>query len=298
MSENVYLNGRIVPYDEAKLPVEDRATLFADGVYEVIRYYGGHSFLMDAHLERLERSLREIRLPAVDLQQLAEAGEELARANGVHDGNLYVQISRGVAPRTHAFPDGVEPTVFMTARETARPAAEYREGGISCITLPDLRWLRCDIKSLSLLPNILAKQQAKEAGAFEALLVRDGFLTEGTSSNLFAVIDGALYTHPEGPHILSGVTRRVVLALAREEGIPVHTTKVALSSLERVDELLISGTNTEVLGVVQLDGRPVGRGEVGPVTRRLIERFDGLVEAARGGARIDILQHSAEQAAP
>lgn len=289
MSEIVYLNGRFVPYQEALVPVEDRGNLFGDGVYEVIRFYGGHPFVMKAHMERLARSAGEIRLPAVDIAALMEAGLETVRRNGVDDGSLYIQVSRGPAPRNHAFPPDPKPTIFMIARSLARPDRALVERGVACISVPDIRWLRCDIKSIGLLPNVLAKQQAKEAGAYEALFVRDGILTEGTSSNVFAVKDGKLITHPGDGHILPGITRRLILAIASKEGIDVVQEALRVKELDSVDELLISGTTTEVMGVVSVDGRAIGNGEPGPVTKRIQAQYDRLVERVRGGESIDDL---------
>lgn len=277
MPEYVYLNGQFVPYDQAKLPIEDRGTVFADGVYEVVRFYGRRPFFLDEHLQRLKNSMAEIRIPAIDLDQLRRDGCRLVEMNGVVDGGLYIQVTRGVAPRSHTFPADVTPTVFMTAREAARPPEELRNGGIACITTPDVRWLNCHIKSIGLLPNVLAKQQAKEQGAYEALFVRGENLTEGSSSNLFGVKDGRLYTHPEGPLILPGITRRAVLDIATREGIPVTFEPIRCADWSTYDELFISGTITEVLGIVSLDGKPVKDGKVGPVTRKIIERFDEMI---------------------
>ena len=287
MSEIVYLNGKFVPYEEAVVPVEDRGNLFADGIYEVIRIYGGHPFVMKAHMERLERSAQEIRLPAVDIEALTHAGLETVRRNAIGDGSLYIQVSRGPAPRNHAFPPDPRPTVFMIARSLERPATSLREQGVACITVPDIRWLRCDIKSIALLPNVLAKQQAKEAGAFEALFVRDGIVTEGTSSNVFAVKGGQIVTHPDGEHILPGITRRLILAIAAQEGIDVVEETLRQEDLDGVDELFISGTNTEVMAVVTVDGRQVGDGRPGPVTRAIQEKYDELVQKVASGESID-----------
>ena len=289
VSEIVYLNGKFVPYEEALVPVEDRGNLFADGVYEVIRFYSGQPFLMKAHMERLERSAREIRLPAIDIEALTEAGLETVRRNGIGDGTLYIQVTRGPAPRNHAFPPNPRPTVFMIARSLARPGKELRGQGVTCITVPDIRWLRCDIKSIGLLPNVLGKQQAREAGAFEALFVRDGVVTEGTSTNAFAVREGRIVTYPEDEHILPGITRRLILAIARREGIEVVEEALNVDELDRVDELLISSTTIEVMPVVSVDGRPVGGGRPGPVARKLQEQYDRLVEKVASGESIDDL---------
>lgn len=289
MSEIVYLNGKFVPYEQALIPIEDRGNLFADGIYEVVRFYGGHPFLMKAHMERLERSAAEIRLPAVDIEALTQAGLETVRQNGIGDGSLYIQVTRGPAPRNHAFPPDPRPTVFMIARPLDRPAADLREQGAACITVPDIRWLRCDIKSIGLLPNVLGKQQAKEAGALEALFVRDGIVTEGTSSNVFAVKEGRIVTHPDGEHILPGITKRLVLAIAKEQGIEIVEGALKEEELEDVDELFISSTTVEVMAVVSVDGRQVGDGKPGPVTKALQAKYDELVERVRQGESIDAL---------
>lgn len=283
MSKTVYLNGAFLPYEKALIPVEDRGNVFADGIYEVIRFYGGHPLAMEAHLERFLRSAEAIRLPLPDIEELKEAALELVKVNGVRDGSLYLQMSRGVAPRNHRFPEGVTPTTFMIAREVARPDRALLEKGVACITVEDIRWMRCDIKAIGLLPNVLAKQEAHEKGAYEALFVRDGIITEGTSSNLFAVRGGKLITHPEGEHILPGITRRIILHLADREGVEVSLAEIREDELQAVDELFVSGTITELMPVTAVDGRPVGDGEVGPVTRRLLAQYDALVERVREG---------------
>jgi len=283
VDEQVYLNGSFVPYEKALLPVEDRATLFADGVYEVVRIYGGRPLAMKAHMERMARSAREIRLPEVDFDELAHRGLELVERNGVGDGSLYIQVSRGVAPRNHLFPVGVAPTVFATARELARPAESLRQNGVACITVPDIRWGRCDIKTVALLPNVLAKQEARDRGVYDAIFVRDGVVTEATSANVFAVVGGEVVTHPEGSQILPGITRRLVAALAAEAGIPLAYREIRAQELAAAAELFISGTTTEIMPVVEVDGRKVGTGKPGPITRRLIEKYDELVEKTRRG---------------
>jgi len=282
--EQVYLNGEFVPYEKALIPVEDRGNLFADAVYEVVRLYGGRPLAMRAHMERLARSAAEILLPEVDYAALAEAALELAGRNKVGDGTLYIHVSRGAAPRNHLFPVGARPTVFVTARSLARPEAALREQGIACITTPDIRWHRCDIKTVGLLPNVLAKQAARDAGAYDAIFVRDdGIVTEATSANVFAVAGGRIVTHPENNLILPGITRRLVLALAEDAGIAATFRAITKEELANVDELFISGTTTEVMPVVTVDGRPVGDGKPGPVTRRLIEKYDEMVEKIRKG---------------
>lgn len=288
MGEQVYLNGAFVDYEQALIPVEDRGNLFSDGVYEVIRFYGGHPFFMEAHLERLKRSSKEIRLPEIDIDELGRRGMELIRRNQVEDGTLYLQVTRGPARRDHAFPKDPKPTVFALARSVPRPDANRVEEGVTCITQEDIRWQRCDIKSVGLLPNVLAKQAAREAGAYEAIFVSGGEMIEGTSSNLFGVRDGRLITHPEGNSILPGITRRIILALAKRESIPVELGRLPLDELQQFDELFLSGTTTELQGVVQVDGKPIGDGKVGAVTRRLQASYDQLIDRVRRGETPDI----------
>jgi len=285
VTEQVYLNGKFVPYEQALIPIEDRGNLFADGVYEVVRIYGGRPLAMQAHIDRLVRSAAEIRLPEVDFDALKAAALELVDRNKVKDGTVYIHISRGAAPRNHLFPQGVRPTVFATARGLERPHASLRDEGVACVTTPDIRWLRCDIKSIALLPNVLAKQAAKDAGVFDAIFVRDDdVVTEATSANVFAVVGGEIVTHPENQRILPGITRRLVVALAAEAGIPVTCREILRDELVSVDELFLSGTTTEVMPVVKVDGRAVGEGKPGPITRRIIEKYDEMVEKIRQGS--------------
>jgi len=275
MSATVYLNGQFVPYEEAKIPVEDRAFLFADGIYEVVRVYGGRPFDLEPHLTRLARSARELRLPEPDLEGLTRVTHELIRRNGLEEGTLYYQITRGVhAPRAHAFPARpVEPTVLVLTHplspEAIAEGERRRQEGVRAITVPEQRWARCDIKSVSLLPNVLAKQQAVEQGAYEALFVRDGFVIEGSSSNVFAVIDGAIVTYPACNYILNGIARQRVIRDARALGYTVLEQGIPLAALGRCQELFITSTTSEVMPVVAVDGKPIGDGKVGPVVRAL-----------------------------
>ena len=271
MSDLVYFGGRIVPRGQAAVSIDDRAFLFGDGVYEVVRVLGGRFIEAERHLRRLDRSLREIALPAPTFDLLAVASE-LLRRNGLsnREAIVYVQVSRGAAVRQHAFPPaGGAPTVLVTVTPFgARPGAA---DGVAAITLPDLRWSRCDIKSVNLLPNVLAAQRAAEAGAFEAILVRDGVVTEATRSNVLAVVGGVVRTHPAGPLILPGVTREVVLDLAAPAGIPVREDEIGADELFAAEEVFLTGTTADVLPVVAIDGRPVGDGRPGPLGRRLGE---------------------------
>jgi D-alanine transaminase len=276
----VYLSGQFVEPDAAMVPLTDRGLLFGDGIYEVYRIYRGRPFRMKEHLERLRRSAAEIRLalPEVDWPGLHA---ELIARNGLEsaDASIYIQLTRGApATRGHAFPPpGTAPTLFVAARPSAPLSAELSTRGAAAITRPDLRWGRCDIKSVNLLPNVLANQEAVEAGAEEAILVRDGVVTEGTHTNAFAVVDGSVVTHPEGPRILSGVTRAAVLEIAQAQGVAVREAPLLLDGFRRADEVFLVGTSVEVMPVVTLDGRAVGTGRPGPVTVRLRQGFRELL---------------------
>lgn len=272
----VYLNGQYLPLEEARVPVEDRGFLFADGLYEVIRVYNGRIFALEPHLRRLADGLRALRIGFTGLDQLGPIAERLLDQNGLRSGDatLYIQVTRGAAPRAHAFPSpDVPPTVYVAARPFTPYPAAYYENGVKAITVPDTRWTRCDIKTVSLVANVLANQQAKEAGAFEALFVRDGVVIEGSHSNLFAVYGDTLVTYPASNYILAGITRSIVLDIAAELGIPVRQGPILADQLFAAGELFLSGTTTEVMPVVQVDGRPIADGRPGPVTQRIQRAF-------------------------
>ncbi|HEY8415314.1 MAG TPA: D-amino-acid transaminase [Thermaerobacter sp.] len=286
--ETVYLNGRFVPYAEAVVPVEDRGFLFADAIYEVIRCYNGRPFRLQEHLERLEQSAAALEIPLPhSREEWARIIDELLRRNGVRDGSVYLHVTRGVAPRAHTWSEGLQPTVVAIARSGGGPSPEAVRDGVRAITVSDNRWGLCWVKTTGLLPNVLARQQAARAGAYEAIFVRDGLVTEGTSSNVFVLLEGTLYTHPLA-NILPGVTRGVVIELAQENGIEVREQAIPATWLERAGEVLLSGTNSEILAVVEIDGRPVGEGRPGPVFSRLLEAFRRRVAEETGvsaGAR-------------
>ncbi|MCY1081250.1 aminotransferase class IV [Archangium lansingense] len=270
----VYLNGQFLPSHEARIPVDDRGFLFGDGVYEVTRALGGRLFAEEAHWRRLESGLAQLRIqppPDFTREHVRALSERLLAENGLTGGEatVYMQVTRGAAPRTHAFPPaGTAATVYLAASSFQIPW-EMRQRGVSAVTLPDLRWARCDIKTVNLLPNILAKQQAKEAGAWEAVLVRDGVVTEGASTTVMVVMEDTLFTHPKGHHILPSVTRDVVLELARDMQLHVVERPVRLDERPRWEELLLVGTTTDVQPVVSLDGQPVGEGRRGPMALQL-----------------------------
>lgn len=270
----VFVNGTILPRAEATVSVEDRGFVFGDGVYEVLRAIGGRLFATRFHNERLERSLDGIgiKLAGGDSpQSFVDIGKELLRENGLleNEAMLYIQVTRGASTRAHSFPPpDVTPTVYISATRFT-PYTEFAKSGAAVISHPDLRWGRCDLKTLNLLPNILASQTAKEQGAFEAMLIRDGVVTEGAKTNFFGVVDGTLRTHPCDSHILPGITRSVLRDLARDLGIELDESPITVDEIPGLSELFLTGTTTDVMPVVQLDGRYVGDGQPGELTRKL-----------------------------
>ena len=272
--ETAFLNGRFLPLAEATVSIEDRGFQFGDGVYEVIRTYRGRPFKLDVHLARLDRSAQAIDLrQPYSFERWVEYVTEGLRLCDFPETKIYVQITRGTAPRDHAYAPDLQPTVLMTFRELQPLNASFPSSGVAAMTMKDMRWGRCDIKSINLLANVLARQQAKKRGVFESILVRDGQVTEGAVSNVFIVQDGKLITAPEGGWILSGVTRQVVLELARHEGLTVQERYCSEQELLGATEVFLTGTTVEVLGVVHIDGTQIGKGQPGPVTLSLANRF-------------------------
>ena len=270
----VYVNGSFLPRAEARVSVEDRGFVFGDGVYEVLRAINGRFFATRFHNERLERSLDGVRISlALDDSpaRFVEIGKQLLKENNLLEGEatLYMQVTRGSTTRVHHFPPPeTTPTVYISvARFT--PYADLAENGAAAITHPDLRWGRCDLKTLNLLPNVLASQTAKERGAFEAMLIRDDVVTEGAKTNFFGVVNGSLRTHPCDSHILPGITRSVLHELARDLGIDLDETPIKASEIPKLSELFLTGTTTDVMPVVKLDDKPVGKGKPGELTRKL-----------------------------
>ncbi len=275
----VYLNGNYLAKSRAAISPDDRGFLFADGAYEVIRYYRGIPFELDSHLRRMERSLGELAITGVNINGLGDIALQLIEKNDFsrEDTLVYIQITRGAAPRRHAFPaPDIPPTVYADAA-VIDPPYEKQEKGIRIILVPDNRWSRCDIKSVALLPNILAKQQAKSRGAGEAVFVRDGVVLEGAVSNFAAVFDGKLVTHPECNYLLSGVTRKVVLNLCKELGIPAEERPLAENELASADEMMVLSTTKEITPVVGYNDTVVADGAPGPVTLGLQKAFRELV---------------------
>jgi len=269
---SVYLNGVYVAPERAMVSVEDRGFLFGDACYEATPVYRGKPFLLDRHMERLRRGLAATRID-VDPDTLLGVHDELIERNGLGScelGLVYVHVTRGVAPRSHPFPEpAVRPTVYAFAKEVRRGTDADFEAGAGAITLPDLRWAMPSIKTTNLLPNVLAQQAAIDAGVADVVFHRDGRVTEGTHNNVFAVEGGRLVTAPADGLILEGVTRGVLLELAREDGIEVDEVAVDVGRLADVDELFFTSATTEIRATVRLDGRPVGDGRPGPVARRL-----------------------------
>ena len=289
-----YLNGQFVPRATASISVEDRGFIFGDGVYEVWRVIDGRLFENERHLDRLRFGLRELRITAPEIVEpdvLDGVAQRLLAESGVADGEatLYVEITRGAAPRTHQFPPaGTAPTVYATANRFAPPDA-IRARGAACITIPDIRWARCDIKTIQLLPNVLAKQEAAEHDAIDAIMIRDGVVTESSHANVMGVLEGVVRTHPTNHRILAGVTRAVVIEIARELGYEVREEEFAESDVARLDELFLVGTTTDVMPIVRVNGASVGDGRPGPIAQRLHaelrERLNAPQPAARGASR-------------
>jgi D-alanine transaminase len=278
--QTAYFDGRFVPRDDVRLSPEDRGFLFSDGVYEVLRAYGGRLFEVRRHLDRLSASLAGMRIRGVDVPGMATLFEELLERNGLtsQDALVYLQLTRGAAPRTHRFPDPpVSPTVYAYAWSYS-PDTALEDGG-RAITVPDQRWARCDLKTVALIPNCMANQAARDAAADEALFVRDGVALEGTHTNLFAVFRGQVRTAPLTNYILPGVTRAVVLELCEEAGFEVAEEPIFADELYRADEVFIVGTTAEVAPIVDLDGQAIGAGRPGTFALELLRR---LRERARG----------------
>lgn len=287
--KTVYLNGGFIPKDRATLSVDDRGFVFGDGIYEVVRVIEGGIFAWKEHARRMARGLREVRIPfgAAEVEALGSVCERLIAENDLRTGEatVYLEVTRGAAPRLHHFPAAdTRPTVYAAASRFT-PSREMREQGVAAIVLPDIRWARCDIKTVNLMAAVLGRQAAREAGAYEALLVRDGMLTEGAATNAFAVVDGAVRTYPLSNYILPGITRQYVIEAGRAVGVSVVEEPVTQQQLLAAREIFVVGTTTDVAPVVKLDGHPVGDGKPGELTRRIqkafLERIYGSVPHTR-----------------
>jgi D-alanine transaminase len=289
MSSIVYLNGEFLPRAEAKLSVDERGFFFGDGVYEVTRAVEGHLFEPERHMRRLERGLRELRIDArLSSDTILDLQARLIRENDLEHGQatIYLQITRGAAPRTHRFPPaGTRPTVFMTATAFTVPN-EARAKGVAAVTYPDYRWTRCDLKTVNLLPAVMANQYAVDQGAFESIFVRDSAITEGSHTNVFGVLDGELRTYPNSNYVLPGITRDVVVEIARETGIPVSETPIFVHELPRLEECFLTGTTSDAMPVVALDGKAIGAGKPGRITMALYDALAARLAAVASTAGV------------
>lgn len=270
MSQTVYLNGRLLPLEQAAVSVLDRGFMLGDGVYELIPVYGRRPFRLDEHLRRLQHSLDGIRLanPLAD-SEWHRIIQQVVELHASDNQSLYVQVTRGPAPRDHAFPAKVVPTVLVMSMPLATPDPDQVEHGICAVSAVDVRWGRCDLKTIGLLPNVLAKQKAVEAGCVECILFRDGVLTEGAASNIFVVSQGEVLAPVKDHRMLPGITYDLVIELAQANGIPLSVRDIAEDEVRRADELWLTSSSREVQAIVKLDGLPVGNGVPGPLYRRM-----------------------------
>ena len=266
-----YLNGQFLPLAEARISPLDRGFLYADGGYEVIPVYSRHPFRIDEHLRRFQNTLDGIRLPnPYSIEQWRKIILRLIADAPFDDQTVYVQVTRGAdTKRDQPFPAGVAPTVFLFTAPLSEPTIAQRENGVAVITTEDIRWARCDLKSVALLANVLARQQAVDAGCAETVMLRDGFLTEGSATNVFCVKDGVIITPAKDHRILPGITYDVVLELAAQHGAPHEIRPISEAELRSADELWLTSSTKEVLAITTLDGQPVGSGKPGPVTRQM-----------------------------
>ena len=270
----VYLNGQFLPIEDAKVPVLDRGFIYGDGVYELIPVYKRRPFRLPQHLARLQHSLDGIRLanPHSETEWASIVSEVIAR-QPFDDQGVYFQVTRGVAKRDHSFPAGVAPTVFMMSNPLVTPTAEQVERGVAVVTADDNRWQRCDLKTISLLGNVLMRQLAADAGAVETVMFRDGNLTEASASNVLVVIHGAIVAPPKDNQILPGITYGAVYEIAREAGMPFEMRSVSRAEVQVADEMWLSSSTKEVIAVTTMDGRPFSAGVPGPLFRKMYALF-------------------------
>lgn len=282
--ETAYFNGKLVPKNEISISPDDRGFLFADGIYEVVRWYEGFFYDINSHVSRLKRSLRELRINWDGADLFPSIALDLIKLNKLENqpAMVYLQVTRGAARRTHFFPSPeVAPTVYAYTWGFV-PDSQSKESGIKVMLKEDIRWSRCDIKSVALLPNTLCFQEAYENGMKECIFVRNGTITEGSHSNIFFVIDGTLFTHPESNLVLSGVTRKNILRIAQDAGINIREEAVLENRIRFIKEAFITNTSAEVTPVTDLGGNTLGEGLPGRVTRLLCEKFDAEIKALKG----------------
>lgn len=273
---NVLWNQDIVARDQVNIDIEDRGYQYGDGIYEVIRVYGGQCYMLAEHMERLTTSAKKIKLALpYGPQRIAANLQKLIAIEGIDNGEIYLQITRGVfSPRNHQFPDPgtVQPVLTANAIPFERPT-EMQQRGLNATVIPDQRWLHCDIKSLSLLGNLLSLDEAIEKGFDDALLQRDGFFTEASASNLWFVLEGKLYTHPDGPLVLPGITKIKVRELCGELGLSLQEEAVSITRLKDVQECFLTNSVWEIIPIVSVDGQLIGNGERGPITTLLQQAY-------------------------
>ena len=278
----VYLNGKFMPSESARISVFDRGFVFGDGVYEVIPVYGGRPFRLSHHLQRLDASLTAVSIPnPMTPLEWEDIFRELAEERGSADQSIYLEVTRGVAPRDHAFPAGIAATVFAYAQPLSYPDPEHIEAGVHAITVPDIRWTRCDIKAIALLANVLMRQKAVENGCAEAILIRDDRVTEGAASNIFIVAGGVLSTPGKGLYILPGITRDLVIELAHRNNIPCVEKEIHKPQLFSADEVWLTSSTKEILPIVRIDDRSIGSGRPGPMHSRLHALYQDYKHAFR-----------------
>jgi D-alanine transaminase len=282
--ETAYFNGKFILKDEIKISPDDRGFLFADGIYEVVRWYEGFFYDMSSHVTRLKRSLRELRINWPDADLFPSFALDLIKLNNLENqpAMVYLQVTRGAARRTHSFPSPeVTPTAYAYSWGFM-PDSKSNETGIKVMLKDDIRWGRCDIKSVALLPNTISFQEARENGLRECIFVRNGLITEGSHSNIFFVINGTLFTHPESNHILSGITRKNILRIAQEAGIAIREEAVQENRIRFIQEAFICNTSAEVTPVTELGGNTLGEGIPGPVTKIISAKFNNEIKALKG----------------
>ena len=282
--EIAYFNGKFIPKEEVKISPDDRGFLFGDGIYEVVRWYEGFFYDMNSHVTRLKRSLRELRINWDDTDKFPSVASELLKLNKLETqpAMVYLQITRGAACRTHSFPSPqVSPTSYAYAWGFV-PDRKSEENGTKVMMKDDIRWSRCDIKSVALLANTISFQEARENGLNECIFVRNGLITEGSHSNIFFVIDGTLFTHPESNFVLSGITRKNILRIAQDSGIKIREEAVQENRIRFIQEAFITNTSSEITPVIELGGNSLGNGLPGPVTMLIREKFEAELKAIKG----------------
>lgn len=278
----VYLNGSYLTHTEAAVSVADRGFVFGDGIYEVVRVVEGNFFMENEHLDRMDEGLSalKIKLDKELRDDIPSISRKLITENSLQQGEskVYLQVTRGaVWPRTHEFPDPpIQPTVYLSA-DPFKPHKKLHQSGVDAITVSDVRWSRCNLKTVNLLPNTLAKQQAKEAGVDSAVMIRDGMITESPNANIFGVKDGTLFTYPATNYILNGITRRAVISIADKLNIPVNLIPISEQELFELDELFFSGTTTDIQPVTVVDGQNIGNGKPGPVVKKIQKAYNELL---------------------